>query len=416
MHGLLFGGSLSVTYTHMSLDSLREDRARRIGFEAKPLIERNAATLAGLEREWSVLGPLRSITFSIYIGDDEDVARAFAREVGGMGFETHLSGIWPSGQWSVQATRVMEPTAANVTHWEEWFNARIAAWEYADDEWGSVRFEGWSYPKRVAPAFSLEGRLWSNTSAHERGQILFGQTLGDDRVSPKGRYEFSGSASKTPPFQLVPSQFLSKARRQRPHHAEPTASKFAQWLYSLYADAFGSAQDRKEGKEAEEVILSARRGAYSCLDADTLSALFPDWQLVHNGMHIAQGATPDYLVISDLPVAGEALRVSPDLVYRNRLTSEIIIVEIKHSRMAIPSNLWPNIWGQLWCYAQLPQVRVAPRVTVIGEVWGDAWTRGNKKVSGSRLVCLRASVRRDPRAFAYDRFFRALFDIYRGVE
>jgi hypothetical protein len=131
-------------------------------------------------------------------------------------------------------------------------------------------------------------------------------------------------------------------------------------------------------------------------------------------MHMTPGALPNYLTVDDLKVAGEALRVLPDLVYRNQRTGEIIIVEIKHSRMTIPSNLWPNIWGQLWCYAQLGQVRKAPRVTVIGEVWGDAWTRGNRKISGSHLVCLRASVRRNPRVPAYDRFFRELFDIYRG--
>ena len=265
-----------------------------------------------------------------------------------------------------------------------------------------------------APAFSLDGRRWSNTSARDRARILFGETLCSDQVSPKGRFEFSESSSSTPRFRIVPSQFLNKARAQRPVNVEPTASKFAQWVYSLYADAFGNAQDREDGKRAEEAILAARRSAYTCVDAETLSGSFPDWRLVHSGMHPTTSAFPDYLTVDDLKVAGEALRVFPDLVYRNQRTGEIIIVEIKHSRMEIPSNLWPNIWGQLWCYAQLDQVRKAPRVTVIGEVWGDAWTRGTRKISGSHLVCLRASVRRNPRTPVYDQFFRELFDIYRG--
>lgn len=389
---------------------------REAELEVKPLFERNAVTLAELEREWSVLGPQRAITFSVYVGDDEDVARTFARDLNAVGFQTELSGIWPSGQWSVDATRTMEPTAANVTLWEEWFHARIAAWEYADDESGVVHFKGWSYPKRVAPAFSLEGRTWSNTSALERGEVLFGQTLANDKVSPKGKYDSSSPVAAAPPFHLVPSRFLIRARANRPSHAEPTASKFAQWIYSLYADAYGREQDLEEGKAAEEGIFAARRSAYACVDGAVLSTSFPDWRLVHNGLHFAHEAMPKYLTIGDLAIGGEALRVLPDLMYRNRLTGEIIIVEIKHSRMAIPSNLWPNVWGQLWCYAQLEQVRTAPRVTVIGEVWGDAWTRGSRRVSSSRLVCLRASVRRDPRASAYDRFFRALFDIYRGAE
>lgn len=397
------------------LENLKESQERRAELKAMPLIERNGILLAELEREWSVLGPVRPITYTIYIGDDEKEARNFARETESLGFDARLT-CGECGAWSVEATRSMEPTAANVTHWEEWFNARLAAWEYADDNEGSfVRLEGWRYPKKEAPAFSLEGRRWSNSSARDRGRILFGETLSFDRVSAKGRYGYFESRSNSPPFRIAPSQFLANARARRPVHAEPTASKFAQWLYSLYADAFGSPQDREDGKQAEEAILAARRRAYSCVDDQVLSESFPDWRLVHNGMHMAQGAQPNYFAIDDLRIAGEALRVLPDLVYRNQRTGEILIVEIKHSRMAIPSNLWPNIWGQLWCYAQLEQVRRAPRVTVVGEIWGDAWTRGNRKLSSSHLVCLRASVRRDPRAAAYDRFFRALFDIYRAA-
>jgi len=393
--------------------------AHRAEVEDKPLIERNADKLAELEREWFVLGTLRPITFSTYIGDAEEVARNFALELSSLGFKAIVSSSVPIAEWSVHATRSMEPTAANVTEWEEWFIARIEAWEYPDDYdeiySRSVRFEGWKYPRKLGPAFSLTRQGSSKYSAESRGKILFGETLSYDPVSGKGSFSgFEDVGYRAARFQLKPAEFLTRARESRPMHAEPTASKFAQWIYSLYADAYGTAEDREEGKKAEAQILAARRRAYSSIDAEVLSTSFPDWRLVHNGMHTAHSAVPDYFTVGDLKLAGEALRVLPDLIYRNSQTGEIIIVEIKHSRMPIPANLWPNIWGQLWCYAQLEQVRKAPRVTVIGEVWGDAWTRGNRKVSSSHLVCLRASVRRDPRASAYDRFFRALFNIYRG--
>ncbi|MCB8883774.1 ribonuclease E inhibitor RraB [Acidisoma cellulosilytica] len=394
----------------------KEREEREAEFAAKPLVERNAIKLTDLELEWSVLGPLRMITFSVCLGPDGDVARAFADDVETLGFKSQLSFDTDEKQWSLNATRAMEPTAANVTHWEEWFNARVEKCQYSSESEDLVSFEGWRYPKRVAPTFSLEGGRWRDASERERGRILFGQTLGYDPVSLKRQFDYYRSTPMAPPFRLVPSQFLSKARAQRPHNAEPTASKFAQWLYSLYADAYGSPHDRDEGKKAQDAILAARRGAYACVDADVLLASFPEWQLVHNGMQMAQSAIPDYFKIDDLKVFGEALRVLPDLIYRNQRTGEIIIVEIKHSRMAIPSNLWPNIWGQLWCYAQLEQVRESPSVTIIGEVWGDAWAYFKWRRSTSHLVCLRASVRRDSRAPAYDRFFRTLFDIYRGVE
>lgn len=100
------------------------------------------------------------------------------------------------------------------------------------------------------------------------------------------------------------------------------------------------------------------------------------------------------------------MRVSPDLVYRNRETREIFIVEIKNTWMNVPSNLWPNIWAQLWVYAQIPEVLEAPKVTVVGEVWGERFLRKE------RLVSMRACVKRDPRRPQFDRFFRELFEIY----
>ena len=85
-------------------------------------------------------------------------------------------------------------------------------------------------------------------------------------------------------------------------------------------------------------------------------------------------------------------------------------MEIKFTRQAITTNLWPNVWAQLWIYAQIPTAIAAPRVTVIGEIWGE-WYAPEKKL---RAVGLRASVRRNPRERTYDRFFRMLFGIYCG--
>jgi len=119
-----------------------------------------------------------------------------------------------------------------------------------------------------------------------------------------------------------------------------------------------------------------------------------------------------------LSVGGQALRVLPDLIFENTSSGARIIVEVKHSYMTIPTNLWPNIWGQLWCYSQMADIKSSPSVTVVGEVWGDGthYRGGNRYLRGvDRYVYLRASVRRNPRASAFDQFFRVLFDIYRGA-
>lgn len=51
-----------------------------------------------------------------------------------------------------------------------------------------------------------------------------------------------------------------------------------------------------------------------------------------------------YFNIDHLRINGESLRASPDLIYQNIRISEVVIVEIKYSRIRIPTNLWPNIW------------------------------------------------------------------------
>jgi hypothetical protein len=160
-------------------------------------------------------------------------------------------------------------------------------------------------------------------------------------------------------------------------------------------------------KKAQRVAEYKRR-ALSVFDDEPRSRKWPDWKLVHCGLHLQEGATT-WFSLNGLRVGRLPLRASPDLLYQNVNTGEVIVVEIKNSTMQIPSNLWPNILGQLWCYAQIPLVREASRVTVVGEVWG---THGSGKHAH---LYMRASVRGDPRAVAFDRFFRALFEIYRSA-
>ena len=63
------------------LGNLKKRQARQAELDAMQPIERNAILLADLERKWSVLGPLRPITYTIYIGESEQNARAFEIEL-----------------------------------------------------------------------------------------------------------------------------------------------------------------------------------------------------------------------------------------------------------------------------------------------------------------------------------------------
>lgn len=225
-------------------------------------------------------------------------------------------------------------------------------------------------------------------------------------------------SSMKEPFNLVPSNFLRLARANPPQKPVATASAFADWVYSLH----NSERRRDEaalarGLAMERVIFDQRSRHHEAMSFATSSdnAMLEKrglpWRLRYCGLHLdAEQETFDYIELEHLSVYGQPLRVSPDLVYVNTRSGDAIVVEIKFTRNAITTNLWPNVWAQLWTYAQIPIAIDAPRVTVIGEIWGE-WFAPRKCL---RTVGLRASVRRDPRARSYDRFFRALFDIYRG--
>lgn len=244
-------------------------------------------------------------------------------------------------------------------------------------------------------------------SAIDRAAILFdSEPIEDPIVHYNGSFERELPA----PFKLVPSQFLRQARMMPPEKPQATASAFSQWVYSIYSNAYGNDEDRERGKAIEQKILDLRRQAACSLDNDFLRSIRSNWVLAHNGLHLNDSAKVNYLEINHLRINGEPLRASPDLLYHNALHSEVIIVEIKNSRLPITTNLWPNLWAQLWCYSQLEIAKSAKKLTVVGEVWAERERRRREEPK----IFLRASVRRNPRTPAYDRFFQKLFEIYRG--
>ncbi len=395
-----------------------ESQAEKAIFDALPLVEQNALLIAELEKEWSILGPLRLLTFTVRFSLERE-AQALAQAAKDNGFDVKIAdwGSEESLPYVLIATRQIAPSAQEITLWEKWFKDQVAKVPELNNEAyhsNGVDFLGWSYPRKLRPSYSLGGdakrsRIRHPHESEARTRILFGETLCDFEAS-NGWADKTG-AFKSGPFQIAPTKFIDNAREHRPQRPEPTASGFSQWLYSLYSTAHGKEEDMKRGKSAEQDIQAMRRKAFVSTNAETMRRSFPGWRLKHNGMSDQEKGKRRYFEVNGLVVSGQALRVLPDLVYENTLTGALIIVEVKHSYMTIPINLWPNIWGQLWCYSQMPDAIASPSVTVVGEVWGDKYYRHND----FPYVYLRASVRRDPRAPAFDRFFRCLFDIYRGV-
>jgi hypothetical protein len=261
------------------------------------------------------------------------------------------------------------------------------------------------------PESSLFAGHGNEIGARNRAAVLFDEKPVRDPLVDQGE-AFLGyhTVHKAPAgrFEIAPKEFLRKAEALKPYKPTATASGFAQWVYSLYGTGLGDDADRQTGKDVEKEVWERRQAKLRKAAASI--NLNSGWELVHNGLHLDQ-SEPTWFSLPELRVRREALRLSPDLLFANRDTGAVIIVEIKNTRMVVPPNLWPNVWAQLWCYSQLEIARKASTVSVIGEVWGEMW----HKKSSSPTVFLRASVRRDPRKKAYDSFFRELFNIYSGT-
>lgn len=241
------------------------------------------------------------------------------------------------------------------------------------------------------------------------------------RVFTPGAGDFGAPVKQQPErFKLVPSEFLKRARAMSPQDPEPTASAFASWVYGLYGVPGTNEEDMQRGIEGEKLLsrfgddsrFDSRRGWIGATPSK-LAGRGDGWRLMHQGLHLTEKPLASFDV-DTLRVNGIPMRLSPDLVYRNQQSGEVRIVEIKLSRLQVPTNLWPNVWAQLWCYSHIPLALNAPKVVVAGEVWGDWMSRLGKERYLVRFMGLRSVVRRDPRAPSYDRFFHELFKIYGG--
>jgi hypothetical protein len=91
-----------------------------------------------------------------------------------------------------------------------------------------------------------------------------------------------------------------------------------------------------------------------------------DWELIYRDP-LEEKPVP--LKISSLSFKGESIWGAPDLVYKNTVSKEVLIVERKASDKPIPQDGWPNLRAQLWAYGHIDLFQSAPKITLVGEVW-----------------------------------------------
>lgn len=164
------------------------------------------------------------------------------------------------------------------------------------------------------------------------------------------------------PFRVGYELLLKKAKFSPPKKTRAYASDFSDWIFSLYyhkRDAVALLHGQEHEQELERLIKNKIRHEYPL-------SPHSNWKNIFYGMGSSES---DAKTISELTVNGTPMRGKPDLVFQEKKTKRIIIVEIKASRTEIPSDGWPNLRAQLWAYSKIDEYKDAPEVILVGEIW-----------------------------------------------
>lgn len=145
-----------------------------------------------------------------------------------------------------------------------------------------------------------------------------------------------------------------------------TVSGFADWVLRLYV-SHRDPLALMAGVIGERAVVDYRS------KIDDIKREIPRWEhrgwkLIHDGV---RGVFDRAFSIPSLSVNGVTLVGVPDLVFRERRTGRVLIVELKVSSADLPSDGWPNLRAQLWAYSRIEQWCAAPDVLLAGEVWSN---------------------------------------------
>jgi hypothetical protein len=201
-------------------------------------------------------------------------------------------------------------------------------------------------------------------------------------------------------YVSIHESLLQRAKSHPPERIGNRVSDFTDWIYSLYIPDKKEA-DLRRGKDLERAVLAEKGKIVGDLPYDKSWIPIPgnpQWRLIFNGMCDSS----DYAYrISALTIHGRPIFGKPDLVFQERSTKRILIIEIKISEAAIPDGGWPNLRAQLWAYSKIDVWADTPDMLLIGEVWG--FERGLR---------LRRSQRWQPQALEAQN--GELFDLYKS--
>jgi hypothetical protein len=199
--------------------------------------------------------------------------------------------------------------------------------------------------------FSIEEKEWLS-------QQLFNGPLAEPPPSPPSwevqrdqRWHalLQGKELSTPPYRWPGHALIRLADQleKRGHDSLQNSirevkgravSDFSNWVLRLYVPEKNPIALQR-GIDGERAIVDHRARLHKA-KLEIPRWEFNGWKLEHDGI---RGAFDGAFEISDLTIGGESLLGVPDLVFRERRTNRIAIVELKVSPAQLPSDGWPNL-------------------------------------------------------------------------
>jgi hypothetical protein len=157
-------------------------------------------------------------------------------------------------------------------------------------------------------------------------------------------------------YRVRHKKLLDLATLYPPKLVGQTVTDFTDWIFRLYIpEREYSSLLRGQSLEREIAVRRIPIPSHS------------GWKPIFDGTGNSNSSA---LPISELAINGIPLRGKPDLVFCEKATKRILIVELKTSEAEIPSNGWPNMSAQLWAYSKIDKWRDAKEILLVGEVWG----------------------------------------------
>jgi hypothetical protein len=152
-----------------------------------------------------------------------------------------------------------------------------------------------------------------------------------------------------------PIRSLMQAGKRHQSRDGNNVTDFTSWIFSLY--------NKKIDKES---LMNGQMVERTVARMEALPGN-KEWEVIYEDPLNGEGQIK---LISALTVNGRPLKGRPDIVYREKATGKIVVVERKATNHEIPSDGWPNLRAQLWAYAKIDDWVNAPEVILIGEIWG----------------------------------------------